>query len=140
MKSIKHLSQRNLFRCLAPALTVILAFSLAACGGDSDDDNAGVVTPPPAASVSEAPPTTERTVVGTIDTSASVQPLAVAAGTSLTLDESTEPIALDSEGRFEIRGVTDGNHSLFLYHPGGDVTEIPFRMVEGAAFLWVPFG
>jgi hypothetical protein len=131
MKSIKHLSQRNLFRCLAPALTVLLAFSLAACGGDSDDDNAGVVTPPPAASVSEAPPTTERTVVGTIDTSASVQPLAVAAGTSLTLDESTEPIALDSEGRFEIRGVTDGNHSLFLYHPGGDVTEIPFRMVEG---------
>ena len=131
MKSINHLSRHNLFLCLAPALTVILAFSLAACGGGGDDDNADVVTPPPAASVSEAPPATDRTVIGVIDTSASVQPLAVTDGTILTLDESSETIALDSNGRFEIQGVTDGNHSFFLHHPSGAVTEIPFRIVEG---------
>ena len=106
-----------------------LAVVLAACGGGGSSDGGTPVATPTAF---EAPPATSSTVTGAIDTAAAtVQLQAVAAGTTLTLDDSTTPIPLHPDGRFEIHEVADGNHSLFLYQANGAPVEIPFRMAEG---------
>ena len=128
-------------RWWAPALVLTLVFSLAACDGGDDDDDFGGVTPPPTSRHCLGSAAVPTAGVGVLDTGeaaaqpqptgATVQPQAVATGTTLTLDDRSAPVALDPDGRFEIRDVTDGNHSLFVHHPDGSVTEIPFRMLEG---------
>lgn len=121
---------RTMSHAWAPAL--VLAGVLAACGGDGSSGHGGPVNPSPTAAVFEAPPATGRTVIGAIDTeAASVQPQTVAPGTTLTLDDGTALIPLNSEGRFEIRDVQDGSHSLSVHQADGSVVEIPFRMLEG---------
>lgn len=112
-------------------LVLFLVIALVACG--DDDDVNGTPTPtPPSGSIGEAPPETARTVTGTIDTGqdSAVQSLAFSPGATLTLDND-QPVTVDDQGRFEIREIEDGNHSLCLHHPDGKTTEIPFRMTEG---------
>jgi hypothetical protein len=114
-------------------LVLFLMTALVACGGDSDDDDDFNGTPtPPSSSIDVAPPETTRTVTGTIDTGqeSGVQALAITAGATLSLDDD-QPATVHDQGRFEIRNVEDGNHSLYLHHPDGMTTEIPFRMTEG---------
>lgn len=107
-------------------LAAALALIFVGCGGGGSSDGSPPDTSPTL--VFEAPPETTRTVVGIIDTEiASVQQ--VGPGTTLTLND-TDSIALDPDGRFEIRDVQDGSHSLFLRHVDGPVVEIPFRMLE----------
>jgi len=65
-------------------------------------------------------------------------------GAELALD-GDEPLDLvDSQGRFEIGPVPDGDHSLFVHQPGQSAVEIPFRMLGGRSIglgmVWMQDG
>jgi hypothetical protein len=61
---------------------------------------------------------------------------------ALDADEPRHPV--DSQGRFEIRSVGDGDHSLFVHQPGQPAVEIPFRMLGGRSIglgmVWMQDG
>jgi hypothetical protein len=109
-------------------VALVLSGGLTACGSSGGSD--GEVGQPTI--ISEGPPAAQRLVIGAIDTGSAIptQSQAVAPGTTLTINDGTS-IPLDPEGRFEIRDVQDGSHSLFLQQAGGTVIEVPFRMLEG---------
>ncbi|MDW7646509.1 MAG: hypothetical protein SCI25_15910 [Desulfuromonadales bacterium] len=101
-----------------------MALLVTGCGGSGSSDPVLAEQPAPAS-----------TVIGTLSTtdSAQVATLAVVSETqpTLTLDDSTTEIPLGPQGYFEVRGIADGDHSLYLHQMSGQVTEIPFRMLEG---------
>jgi len=56
---------------------------------------------------------------------------AVPAGTAVTLDDDLSVHAVDGAGHFELLGVADGDHSLFVHLDTGGTVEVPFRMHDG---------
>ncbi len=50
---------------------------------------------------------------------------------TVTLDNVDGSWPLDSHGRFELTGILDGDHSLFVTSASGVVVEVPFRMLGG---------
>ena len=54
-------------------------------------------------------------------------------GTEVALDGDEARHLVDSQGRFEIHSVPDGDHSLFVHQPGEPAAEIPFRILDGGS-------
>jgi hypothetical protein len=65
-------------------------------------------------------------------------------GTEVALDGDEPRHLLDSRGRFEMRSVPDGDHSIFVHQPGQPAVEIPFRMLDGGSIglgmVWIQDG
>jgi len=112
---------------------LIISIFLMACGGGHADDNMmgssdgniDDIFPPPSQMVSGR--------IITEDTARTTQSGSVinALNFSLTLDDDTSKIPVDDQGYFEMMNITNGNHSLFIHHPDGGITDVPFRMMSG---------
>ena len=65
-------------------------------------------------------------------------------GAEVTLDGDEPRQLVDSRGRFEMRSVPDGDHSIFVHQFGEPAVEIPFRMLDGGSIglgmVWMQDG
>ena len=118
----KAMLYRKIRLLLAGAGVLFLA---AGCGGsDGGTLTADATGPAPVA-----------TVTGTLDAAVSPQAVVPAADSipamTLTLDDETAVIPVDGQGRFQVGGIADGDHTLYVHTGPGMTTEVPFRMLDG---------
>lgn len=116
---------------------ISMGFYLAACGGGGG----GGGNSPAVSSEGTSPSLQSATVTGVLSTESNVAStlislispaVAVAnVATAIYLDDSREPIFTDSQDRFTITNIPNGDHSLYLYLANGDEIVFPFRMEAG---------
>lgn len=108
------------------ALCGILFGLLVACGGS---EGSGTIL-----TDSTSPPAIQ-TVAGNLDVGNQVQTTGLAAlstaGPALYLDDQLTQLPIDSQGRFEVRRLSDGDHSLFFRFSSAETVEVPFRIRGG---------
>lgn len=110
-----------------------LILFLTACSGGSDGADPTVVL---SETVGVFFPPSDQTVTGTIvieDTQRSNRSISPTDTDNMTLalDDGVTEIPFDSQGSFEMENIFDGNHTLFVHHEDGTITNIPFRMLSG---------